>query len=407
MDTCLYLDTARLGRMCRQAQTADRDFARLAGEEAGSMYFEQFLQWGFTCLPPSLARRYPGLSFWSGISGFKRDLTSVLAVSPERPVLVANRSAQLVRLAARLLCSRCESLLTTDMLWPAYRQILISEAARFGRRVVTVPVETALLRDGLGPDELVGYLASEYFKQNCDGLFLSAVTYHGVRLPIQDLMTRLAATSPPRFVVVDGAQALGHVPLALADCYCDLLLAGCHKWLRAYHPLGLAFCGNDRSKRLILDTCRDMRASRDLDDALLGFLDQIENGHPDRFSETVNLAPLLSTGAAVREMLAAPRSRRDQLNSQLQSADRAADEASHSSWIPIRTADTLRCGILLLEALRGETRLASVDVLRERFRRVGIALTAYAGGILRVSLPPQSLGISDWNLFRRAFQKLA
>ena len=44
----LYLDTARLGRMCPEAQAADRDFARLAGEEGCSLYFEHFLRWGFS-----------------------------------------------------------------------------------------------------------------------------------------------------------------------------------------------------------------------------------------------------------------------------------------------------------------------------------------------------------------------
>ena len=57
MHTRLYLDTARLGRMCPEAQAADRDFARLASEEGCSLYFEHFLRWGYTALPPSLARR--------------------------------------------------------------------------------------------------------------------------------------------------------------------------------------------------------------------------------------------------------------------------------------------------------------------------------------------------------------
>jgi hypothetical protein len=40
MTSCLYLDTARLGRMCPEAQAADRDFARFAGDEGCSLYFE-------------------------------------------------------------------------------------------------------------------------------------------------------------------------------------------------------------------------------------------------------------------------------------------------------------------------------------------------------------------------------
>lgn len=407
MDTCLYLDTARLGPMCRQAQAADRDFARLAGEEAGSVYFEQFFKWGFTCLPRSMARRFPGLSSWSGIDGFKRDLTGVLAVPPDTRILIANRSAELVRLAARALFSRCQRVMTTDMLWPAYRRILLGEAIRCHGEIATVPAEQAILRDGMPADELARYLAGQYAKCHCDGLFLSAVTFHGIRLPIQDLVAQLAGHSTPRFVVVDGAQAVNHVPLAMAADYCDLLLTGCHKWLRAYHPLGLAFCPRDSSRRVISDTCRAMYASEDLDDPLLRFLHELDDRNADRFSETVNLAPLITAGAAVREVFGSRLSRRDELESKIHDTNCASEEAARSSWRPIRPAESLRSGIVLLEATRRETRSAAVDVLREQFRRVGITLTAYTGGVLRASFPAERLTGSGWRLFRRSLAKLA
>ncbi len=94
MSTLLYLDTARLGRMCPEAQAADHDFARLAGEEGCSLYFEQFLRCGFTALPPSLARQYPGLSFWAGVTAFKNDLKTAICLPRQRRVLVANASMQ-------------------------------------------------------------------------------------------------------------------------------------------------------------------------------------------------------------------------------------------------------------------------------------------------------------------------
>ena len=62
----LYLDTARLGQMCPEAQAADRDFARLAGEEGCSLYFEEFLRCGFTVLGAASRRRFAGLAAWAG-----------------------------------------------------------------------------------------------------------------------------------------------------------------------------------------------------------------------------------------------------------------------------------------------------------------------------------------------------
>ena len=84
MTMYLYLDTARLGQMCPEAQQADRDFARLAGEEAGSLYYDQFLIGGFYSLPPSLRSRYSGLSDWSGVSALKNRIKIALRVSRQR-----------------------------------------------------------------------------------------------------------------------------------------------------------------------------------------------------------------------------------------------------------------------------------------------------------------------------------
>ena len=51
MSTELYLDTARLGRMCRGARLAEQDFGRLVGRLGSSLYLEQFLADGFRSLP--------------------------------------------------------------------------------------------------------------------------------------------------------------------------------------------------------------------------------------------------------------------------------------------------------------------------------------------------------------------
>ena len=85
--------------------------------------------------------------------------------------------------------------------------------------------------------------------------FLSAVTFQGVQLPVRQLVRTLGDRERPRFVVVDGAQALNHIPLGLGEEYCDLLLAGCHKWLRAYQTLGLAFCCRPSAERVVAEAC--------------------------------------------------------------------------------------------------------------------------------------------------------
>ncbi len=391
MTSYLYLDTARLGRMCPEAQAADRDFARFAGDEGCSLYFERFLRWGYTGLPPTRAHRYPALAFWAGVTPFKHDLRTVLGLPRERHVLIANRSAQLVRLAARLLCLRCENILVTDMEWPAYMRTLTTEAGRRGREVTVVPLYDSVFRQKNTQEQLVRRLADEYRRQNCDGLFLSAVTYRGVRLPIRELVAALSDRDRPRFVVVDGAQALNHVPLGLQEEYCDLLLAGCHKWLRAYQPLGLTCCCRASSEGFASAVCQEMLDSGELDDPLLSFTRQLETDRLQAFSETVNISPLFTAAAAVRRMVASGRSKRAELECQLDNADGLAECAEHAGWRPVRPSNPLHTGILLLEAARLETQSAPVDILRERFLTAGVALTAYDGGLVRASLPDRLL----------------
>src|SRR5262249_7281392 len=105
--------------------------------------------------------------------------------------------------------------------------------------LLCLPIRSAVYREKLPARELTALVVRQYRRQGCDGLFLSSVTFQGVRLPVRAILECLSRGTPPRLVVVDGAQAFAHVPEP--PTYMDLYLAGCHKWLRAGHPLGVAF----------------------------------------------------------------------------------------------------------------------------------------------------------------------
>ena len=120
MPTTLYLDTARLGRISPKAQQTHLEFVRLAAEEPSSLYFEEFLHSGFSAWPNRYQRRFPALSRWPGIAGLKKKLTRLAGGPDWNRVLIASRSAELMRLAARVLCKTCRSVFTTDFSWPTY-----------------------------------------------------------------------------------------------------------------------------------------------------------------------------------------------------------------------------------------------------------------------------------------------
>ena len=260
---------------------------------------------------------------------------------------------------------------------------------------------------GSASDELLDRLKAHYASQDCDGLFLSAVTYDGLRLPVRELVESLDEGSRPRFVVVDGAQALNHAPLGLAAEYCDLLLAGCHKWLRAYQPLGLAFCCRQSSERLVTTVCDELLDRGELDDPLLRFLTQLESSRPERYGETVNLVPVFTAAAAVRRMLSSRRSKQAEFASQVSNVDDVAARQTSGGWRPLQPCAAARSGILLLEAKSVQTKAAQIDVLRERFLRAGVALTAYDGGLLRASLPDRPLAPAEVKRLFSALRRCA
>ena len=67
MSTELYLDTARLGRMCHGASRAERDYSKLVSQLGSSLYLERFLTEGYRALPHDLKARHRHLRCWPGM----------------------------------------------------------------------------------------------------------------------------------------------------------------------------------------------------------------------------------------------------------------------------------------------------------------------------------------------------
>ena len=379
----LYLDTARLGLMRTGAQRLYQDFVRLAGEEGCTLYWEEFLRSGWNAWPESLKGRYPALNAWHGIAGLKNSLRRIVGASPDSQVLLANRSAMLMKLAARLLFRRCRNALITDLTWPAYLKTLKTERQRTGNHLTCVRLRQRLLTNRMESGDVVDMLAQRFRDSGCDGLFLPAVDHLGIQLPIGNLVRAIREREELRCAVVDGAQALAHVPLPLTDYDCDFLIGGCHKWLGAYHPLGIGFTG----PRLPADELRQIfkpLLHRRLDDPLLRFSEELESGHSTRFGETVNVVPLLTAQGAVNEYDSTCPT--NTLRTRIANADRLLSRVDAAAWTPHLPTTSLRTGILLLRA--HEVRLQQQpEATRLWLHDHGIAVTSYPRGLLRLSMP--------------------
>jgi selenocysteine lyase/cysteine desulfurase len=400
--TWLYLDTARLGQMSRSAQLAHIDFARWAGEEAGSLYFEDFLRHGSAALPPSLRNRYRGMASWQGIVHLKQDLKTLAGARAESRLLVTNRSSQLMRFAARLLFDKCRNVLVTDLSWPAYADILARQARTSGNRLTRIVVRDAILRGQLNSVESIDSIATTFERHRCDGLFLPTVDNLGIRLPIEDLVRAIRRRANLPFVVVDGAQAFCHVPLNLAADFCDFFIAGCHKWLRAYQPMGLGFYGRRGSREDVDATLQRMLASGDLDDPLLALSEDLECGRVSQFGETVNLAPLFTCRGAVDDALAAEQGVESNFEVRLANAEEFVEVARTAGWNVLQPQPEFRSGIVLLRSPDAGVRALPPEALRRRLLQHGIAATTYSHGTVRLSMPSIPFEADDLAVIKAA-----
>lgn len=399
----LYLDTARLGRMSAGARRVVRDFAGLASEVGLPLYCEDFLRTGFSVLPSSLQRRLPALACWSGISSLKTALRQVAGCTDDVPVFVANRSTQLMKLATGTLFTRCRSVLTTDIDWPAYCT-LHQKGQRKGHAMHVVTIRDAILRERATPHEIVRRIAVEFLKRECDGLFLTAVSHDGLRLPVEEIVRKIELKCPVKMVVVDGAQDFCHARSRIDTGWCDFYITGCHKWLRAHQPMGVMFTGR-RSSQESIETALAERVGRgEIDDPLLRFTQQIERHCLDEHTETVNVSPLFSCAGAVQEALSCFERSGDQHRQQLMNATIVAELAETAGWKPLLPAPLFRSGILILESCQEATTRLSPRQLQSVFHELGVSLTAYENGRIRLSMPKWPLAGCDLDQLRKSLQ---
>jgi selenocysteine lyase/cysteine desulfurase len=373
--------------MSRRAQLAHLDFTALAGHEGASLFFEQFLKTGSQDWSSVLHSRYPGLACWQGIGHLKQGLRTLAGSDPALPVLIVNRLCQLMRFAARLLFHPCRNVLVTDLGWPPYLEILESEARRSSRHVHVVPVRGIVSGGQANEEDVIEVVQRCFVTERCDGLFLPAVSHLGYRLPVARIVRTLEKVRELRFVVVDGAQDFCHVSEDLRNEYCDLYLAGGHKWLQGFHPIGLGFYGRQRSRGMIETLLAHLLMRGELDDPLLRFTTQIEIAALEGDTETVNLVPLFTCQGAAAEALDRLLSPAAVLPARQRNLNALASAAAGCGWVPRLPSVSFQTGILLLQGERKKVQDHSASVLRETFARNGVALTAYESGLVRLSIP--------------------
>jgi len=372
--------------MAPSAQWALHDFVRLAGEEGCTLYFEQFLKSGFAALPTRHQKRFTGLRCWGGLDELKAALADFVGLSVGSRALIAGRSANLMKLIAKLLFQAGKRILITDLTWPSYQRVLEREARKSAGEINRVHVRDAILRGTVSGAELVDLIVRMCGAGKCNGVFIPEVSHDGIRLPVAGIVAALRQCDPALFVTLDGSQAFGHVPLNLTQTPCDFYLTGCHKWLGSHLPLGIGFLPNPATRADIARRAAELVGRARLDDPLLAFLQSIETGRLRRFTETVNLSPLFSCRGALEDQFTdGPLASR--LRRRLANANLVRRIARMTAWKPLTPMEEFRSASVLLQSTSATVRKLGPDRLRSLFHDRGIALTSYAAGVVRLAMP--------------------
>lgn len=370
----LYLDTARLGLVspsAKRALIAAMEFNQVFGAGA---YFDELLMSGTGSI--ARANEFEGLDTWPGIEAFAVDIRETLFGSNQGDLVFASKTSSLMSLAAKLLFGRCSRVLVTDLNWQPYDAVLQAEASKKNAQISKVEIKQQIFNQSLSVDAVIEKIALTFVAERCDGIFLPAVCDWGIALPVAQILERIRRHREIRFSLLDTAQAINHVDLQWVQGNVDFSFGGTHKWLRSYEPMAIGHFSKPSSRTFIRDTISRYLADNPLADPLL----RITQANAPQKSETVNLCPLFAAAGALKDS----KTTQPETN-RIQARSAVVDALGSTNWKIPSTDANFQSQILVIK----NSKFENVDPrrIRNMLSCLGIATSAYAGGICRVSVP--------------------
>jgi isopenicillin-N epimerase len=175
-----------------------------------------------------LWRNLPGL-----LADARASLGSFIGADPDDLAFVSNATAGVNAVVRSLAWKTGDEILTTNHAYAACRKTLEYVASRTGARVVTVRVPFPLSSE----DDVVAPVVAAITPRTRLALLDHVTSPTALVFPIQRLVEALSVRGVD--TLVDGAHALGMVPLDLTLLGAAYYTSNAHKWLCA--PKGSAF----------------------------------------------------------------------------------------------------------------------------------------------------------------------
>ncbi len=165
----------------------------------------------------------------------RRKLAAFVGTDPERVSLVTNTTMGMNIPVHGLPLEAGKEILMSDQEYGSIRGMWEYMAEEKGLNVCKVPLPTVPEK----PDQVVDAFAKGISKRTQVVVFSHVYCSSGLVTPVKAL-SRMAHDCGA-LAVVDGAHAVGMVPVDITDFECDFYLSSCHKWLLAPKGVGMAF----------------------------------------------------------------------------------------------------------------------------------------------------------------------
>ena len=171
----------------------------------------------------------------------RSQLAAFVGAQADELVFVPNATTGVNSVLRSLLFTSDDELLTTNQEYNACRNALDFIANRTGAKVVVATVPFPLN----SPNQVVEAVMERVSPRTRLALLDHVTSKTGLIFPLQQLVNKLAAQGVD--TLVDGAHALGMVPLNLPELGATYYASNCHKWLCA--PKGAGFLYVRREKQ--------------------------------------------------------------------------------------------------------------------------------------------------------------
>jgi isopenicillin-N epimerase len=142
-----------------------------------------------------------------------------------------------------------EEAILTDQEHPGCRGCWEQKAARFGVSIVNVTLPTPPAT----PEEIVALFEKAVTPRTRILVFSHITTATGLILPVKQISAMARAKGI--LTTVDGAHAVGQIPLNLHDLGCDFYTSSPHKWLMSPKGTGLLYVREENLEKLWVNVC--------------------------------------------------------------------------------------------------------------------------------------------------------